>query len=233
MKPIINKEIQYYLNNPIGYIILALFGIFINFLFVKDLFVNGAFSLQTFFALIPWIYLIFIPALGMRIFSEEKRLNTLEVLLALPVSETQIVLAKFFSLVFLVCISLVLTLSIPVSVNLISHLYLPEVVVGYCGAVLIGGAFISLTMLFSVRTKNQIVAFLLSVLTIFVLMGLSSDLLATILPKSIQDILIFFGPLNHYQNFAKGILDVRSIFYFVCIIVLSLFATIIDLEKRS
>src|SRR3989344_9699856 len=93
-KNLYKKELNYYLNNPIGYIVVVLFAVFANFLFVKDIFVIGSVSLRPFFSFLPWLFLVFVPALTMRVLSEEKRINTIEVLLTLPISELQIVLAK-------------------------------------------------------------------------------------------------------------------------------------------
>ena len=95
MKNLYKKELNYYLNNPIGYIVVVLFAVFANFLFVKDIFVIGSASMRPFFSILPWLFLVFIPALSMRTLSEEKRVNSIEILLTLPVSETQVVLAKF------------------------------------------------------------------------------------------------------------------------------------------
>src|SRR3990167_478658 len=128
MYTLYKKELGYYLNNPVGYIIVILFGVFANFLFVKDLFLIGTASMKPFFAFIPWLFLIFIPALSMRILSEEKRTNTLETLLTLQISETQIVIAKFLALLTIAAIGLVLTLSLPVSLAVLSGLYLPEAI---------------------------------------------------------------------------------------------------------
>ncbi|MGB9707184.1 MAG: ABC transporter permease [Microgenomates group bacterium] len=233
MKALFKKEISYYLNNPLGYIILILFAIFANFLFVKDIFVLGSASMRSFFGILPWLFLVFIPSLSMRIFSEEKRINTIEVLLTLPVSETQIVLAKFFALLTLATISLVLTLSLPISLYFLTKINLIEILVGYFGSLLLAAAFISLSMFFSNTSKNQVVAFLLSVLTIFFLLVLSTDYFSSVLPKIIQDFLIYFSPVFHLQNFAKGVIDLRSLFYFFSLIFLFLFLTIIDLEKRK
>src|SRR3989344_5665671 len=108
MKNLYKKEIAYYLNNPIGYIVVILFAVFANFLFVKDIFVVGSASMRPFFSFLPWLFLVFVPALTMRILSEEKRVNTLEVLLTLPVSETQVVLAKFFALLTVAAVGLLL-----------------------------------------------------------------------------------------------------------------------------
>lgn len=233
MKALFKKELSYYLNNPLGYIVLILFAVFANYLFVKDIFVLGSASMRSFFGILPWLFLVFIPALSMRIFSEEKRVNTIEVLLTLPISETQVVLAKFFCLLTLTAISLVLTLSLPISLSFLTKINIVEILVGYLGSLFLAGAFISLSMFFSNLTKNQVVAFLLSVLSIFFLLVLSTDYFSTVLPKVVQDFLIYFSPIFHLQNFAKGVIDLRSLFYFFSLTILFLFLTIIDLEKRK
>ncbi len=227
------KEISYYANNPIGYIVVTLFAVFANFLFVKDIFLFGSASMKPFFNLLPWLFMVFVPAISMRIVSEEKRTNTIESLLSLPVSESQIILAKFFSLVTLISIGLLLTFALPVSLTYIAGLYIPEIIVAYLGAVLMGSSFAAISMLFSAFTKNQVVAFLSSVIVIFFLVILSTDFAASSLPKFIIDNANLYSPVYHLQNFTKGILDIRSIFYFVSLISLGIFLTIIDLEKRS
>ncbi|OGK18802.1 hypothetical protein A2866_02485, partial [Candidatus Roizmanbacteria bacterium RIFCSPHIGHO2_01_FULL_39_8] len=178
-------------------------------------------------------FLIYIPALSMRIVAEEKRTNTLEVLLTLPLSETQVILAKFLALVTIVGVSLTLTLGLPVSLSFLSGLYLPEIVAGYFGSLLLTSFYISLSMFFSSQTKNQVVAFLLSILALFLFTVISTDVTASILPRSIQDFLVIFSPMNHLLNFIKGVIEVRSLFYFISGTLVFLFLAVIDLEKRE
>lgn len=227
------KELGYYFNNPVGYIILILFGLFANFLYVKDIFVVGSASMRPFFSVLPWLFLVFIPAISMRAISEEKRTNTIETLLTLPISETQIVLAKFFALLTLAKIGLALTLALPVTVSLLTKLYLPEVLVGYIGATLLAALYISITLFFSSQTKNQVVAFLLSILVLFLLSVMSTEFVATVLPKFILDALSYVTPLYHLENFVRGLLDLRSVIFFLSFTTAFLLLTIIDLEKRQ
>ncbi|OGK23172.1 hypothetical protein A2954_00595 [Candidatus Roizmanbacteria bacterium RIFCSPLOWO2_01_FULL_37_12] len=233
MKNLYKKELNYYLDNPIGYIVVGLFAVFANFLFVKDIFVVGSVSMRPFFNFLPWLFIVFIPALTMRILSEEKRVNTIEILLTLPVSETQIVLAKFFALLTIACIGLALTVGLPISLALLTKVYLPEIIAGYIGGIFLASFSISLSMFFSSQTKNQVVAFLGSVLTIFFLLVLGTDFTANILPRTIHDFLIYFSPFNQLGNFIKGVIDLRSVFYFVSFTVMFLFLTVVDLEKRA
>src|SRR3989344_1626708 len=233
MKNLYKKELNYYLNNPIGYIVVLLFAVFANFIFVKDIFVVGSASLRPFFNFLPWLFMVFVPALLMRIFSEEKRANTIEVLLTLPVSEFQIVLAKFLAILTLVGFGLILTLGLSLSLSLLATLYLPEIMVGYLGAILLAALFVALTTFFSSQTKNQVVAFLASALTVFFLLVAGSEFTANLLPQFILDFLLYFSPINHLDNFVKGVIDLRSIFYFVGFTAVFLFFTVINLEKRN
>jgi ABC-2 type transport system permease protein len=232
------KELQYYLNNPVGYIVIVLFAVFANFFFVKDIFMVGSASLRPFFVFLPWLFMIFLPAIAMRSIAEEKRTNTIETLLTLPISETQIVLAKFLALLTVTAIGLVLTLGLPVSLYVITRqyytgIYIPEVIVAYIGALCFASAGIALSMFFSSQTKNQVVAFLGSALCLFFLIVLATDFVGSQVSKEIQDAINYVTPMNYLQAFIKGVIDLRSVFYFIGFTVLFLFLTIIDLEKRG
>ncbi len=227
------KELSYYLNNPIGYIVIVLFAVFANFFFIKDIFVIGSASMQPFFSILPWLFLIFIPAVSMRTLSEEKRTNTIETLLTLPISETQIVAAKFLAILTVVTLSLALTLGLPIALSLLTKLYLPEILVGYLGAVLMASSYIGLSMFFSSQTKNQVIAYLASAIVLFFLVVAGGDFLGSVLPKVAQDYLSYFSPLYHLQTFTIGVIDLRSVFYFVSITLVFLFFTVVDLEKRN
>jgi len=233
MVNLFKKELSYYFNNPIGYIIAILFAVFANFLFIKDLFLRGDSSMRPFFDILPWLFLIFISALTMRIFAEERRVNTIEVLLTLPISETTIVVAKLFALLIFSGFILLLSLSIPLTLMAIGKPHLLEIIMAYGGVFLLSASFISVSIFFSSLAKNQIVAFLCSVLTIFLLMVVGGDFLAFFIPRFIQENLNFFSPLYHYSNFLKGLVDLRSVVYFISFTMLFVFLTVINLEKRE
>ncbi|PIQ73809.1 ABC transporter [Candidatus Roizmanbacteria bacterium CG11_big_fil_rev_8_21_14_0_20_36_8] len=238
MKALFKKELLFYFNSPLGYISIVLFGVFANFMFVKDIFVYGSASLRPFFEIVPWLFMIFIPALTMRLIAEEKRTNTIEVLMSMPISEMQIVISKWLSTVLMVGVGLILTMGLPISMYLLTkqvgvRLYLPEVFVGYFGLILLASAYISISLFFSSITKNQIVAFLTSALVIFFLMIFSTDFAASILPKLLQNYLNYLSPTTQLDSLIKGVLDLRSIFYFVSVDALFIFLTVIGLENRQ
>lgn len=227
------KELNYYLNNPVGYIVVVLFAIFANFIFFKDIFISGSASLKPFFGLLPWLIMIFTPAISMRALSEEKKSNTIETLLTLPVSESQVIVAKFLSILTVQIVGLLLTLSVPVWLAFLTELYFPEIIVGYVGVILFSAAMVALCLFYSSQTKNQVVAFLSGVLTIFILLVISTDFIAPVLPKFVQDTLTVLAPLNHMDSFSKGLLDLKSILYFLSFCVAFIFLTVVDLEKRA
>lgn len=224
LKALIKKELFFYLNNPVGFIVAILFAVFANFLFIKDLFLRGNSSMRPFFDLAPWLFLIFIPALTMRIFAEEKRTNTLEIILTLPVSEMAIVVAKFLALLIFICISLGLTISIPITLSIISKIAPAEIFVSYLGSLFIAALFLAISMFFSSVTRNQIVAYLWSAITIFFLIFLGGDFLAN---------LNILTPLYQYGSFLKGIIDFRAVYYFTSATVFFIFLTILNLKNRD
>ena len=233
IKPLFKKELAFYFNNPLGYITAILFAVFANFLFMKDLFLRGDTSMRSFFEIAPWLLLIFIPALGMRVFSEEKRVNTIETLITLPIHETAIVLSKFLALLTFVSIALLLTVSIPFSLAFLGKIVISEIIVSYIGVVFLSMGLIAVSIYFSSTTKNQILAFLFSVVVGFLLMIVGSDFLSSVLPNFVQEWLAFISPIYHYENFLKGVVDLRAMGYFLSLSLTFIFLTIINLEKRD
>jgi len=238
MKALIKKELQFYLNNPIGYIVIILFAVFANFLFIKDLFVIGSASMRPFFDELPWLLMIFVPAITMRMFAEERRTNTLEVLLGLPISELRIVISKFVVSLMVIIISLLLTVALPISLviftkQLGAQLYIPELIVGYFGALLLAASFISIGLYFSLRFENQVVSYLFSAITLFILIMFATDFMGSVISGQIQQFLVYFSPVTQLQGFIKGIIDLRSTLYFVNSTALFLFLTITTLERRN
>lgn len=238
MKALIRKELGHFFNNPFGFIVVTVFALFANFLFVKDVFVVGTVSMRQFFVIAPWVGMVFIPALAMRSLADERKSNTIEVLRTLPVSEFHIVLSKTVALSLVSAMGLFLTMGLPISLSFIassagSALYLPEVIIGYVGLLMYFTLGISITIFFSSMTSNQVVAFLLGSITLFILNLMGTDFMATVLPKIIQDALVFVSPINHLDTFVKGTIDVRSLFYFISVPFVFLLLTVLDLEKRT
>lgn len=233
MRALYKKELMQLLNSPVGYSVPIAFALFLGYLFIKDVFVVGSASLKPFFSVAPWLLFILIPALSMRSISEEKRANTIEVLMTLPLSESVIVFAKLLSLFTIIVITLGITLSVPLVLGSIASLHIPEIIVGYIGLLFLSLLYLSFSLYISSRVSNQIASFSISTIILFLLTTLSSDFLANLFPKAIQDILLFVSPLLHLDNFTKGVVDLRSLSYFALLIVLFFKLTVTELQKRS
>lgn len=233
MKALYKKELMQFLNSPVGYTVPVVFALFLGYLFTKDVFIIGTASMKSFFSVAPWLLFILIPALSMRSISEEKKTNTIEVLLTLPLSEEKIVRAKFASIFTVLAITLALTLSIPLVLGFLAKLYLPEILVGYVGLLLLSLSYLSFSLYVSSKVTNQIASFSLSAITLFLITTLSSDFLANLLPKTAQDFLLLVSPILHLDNFAKGVLDFRSLFYFVVFTLIFYQLTVKELQKRT
>lgn len=227
------KELSFYLNNPVGYIAVILFAVFANFLFIKDLFLRGDSSMRPFFDVLPWLFLIFLPAVAMRSLADEHNTNTIELLLSWPVSETQVVIAKWAALCALVMLSLTLTLSIPITLAMISTIPIGEIVVNYLGAIFFAASSLSLCLFFSAQTKNQVIAFLSSIIVLFALFVIGGSFFESIIPKILYENMTILSPMYHYETFLKGLIDIRAVTYFISFTVLFLFLTTISLEKRT
>ena len=226
------KEIRFFLNNPIGYIVIILFAVFANFFYVKDIFIVGSGSMRPFFMFTPWLLMIFIPAMAMRSFAEEKKANTLETLLSLPLSEAQIVAAKFMAIMSLFVVGLSLTVALPIMLFILTRTSIAEIIISYAGVLLMGSFFTALSLFLSLKTKNQIVAFLSSAFFIFILNVLATDFLGTSLPKELLNPLIYYSPQYHFDSFLKGVVDIRAVFYFLSFTVAFLYLAIKDLNKK-
>ena len=233
IKIIFRKETSFFLNTLTGYIVVFIFSALVNFFFVKDLFAVGSFQMSSFFSIIPWIFVFFIPALTMRLLAEEKKQNTIEVLLSLPLKESDVVLGKFFSAVFLVLVGLLLTLPVPAFLAWRAGVYLPEVFSGYLGVVLLAAGFIGVSLYISSLTDSYVVSFLSSSLVLLFLLLFQSTLVSGVISEDFLRPLSFILPLSHYLDFTKGLIEIDSVFYFLSMAGLFLFLTIINLEKRE
>jgi len=212
------KELMAYFNSPIAYIFLAVFLIVGNWLFFSAFFLVGQASMRNYFSLLPWIFLFLTPALTMRLWAEEKRNGTIEFLLTLPITDWQVVLGKFLgSLAFLV-VALVLTLTIPITIIKLGSPDMGPIIGSYVGALFMGAVYLAIGLFISSLTKNQIIAFIISVVACFLLFVSGVDFIVSTIPQAIQPILRFFGMNSHFNNIARGVIDTKDIIYYISFI---------------
>jgi gliding motility-associated transport system permease protein len=228
---IFNKEFKTYFISPIAYIVIAVFLLLTGWFFFTTFFIYGQASLRTFFDLLPMIFSFVIPAVTMRLFSEELNVGSYEILLTMPVSITDVVLGKFLAGVVFVAVMLIPTLSYPITVSLLGQLDWGPVVGGYLGAVFLGAAFSAVGLFASSLTRNQITAFMISMAICLALTLIDRMLL--FFPRSFLGVLGYLGANLHFENSSKGIIDSRDILYFLSVSFVGLYGTHLSLQKKN
>ena len=236
---IYKRELSAYFGTPIAYVFLAIFvflgGIFA--FYIGNFFEREQADLQSFFQFHPWLYLFLIPALSMRLWAEERRAGTIELLFTLPVTMTEVVLGKFLAAWKFTAIALSLTFPLWLTVNYLGDPDNGVILAGYLGSLLMAGAFLAIGSCMSALTRNQVIAFVVSgvVCLGFVLSGfpLVLDFVGAIAPAIVVDAVRSFSFLTHFQAIGKGVLDAGDVIYFASLIVFWLFLNAVVIEWRK
>ena len=236
---ICRRELSGYFGTPIAYVFLAIFvflsGIFA--FYIGDFFGGGQADLQSFFQFHPWLYLFLIPALAMRLWAEERRAGTIELLFTLPVTMAQAVMGKFLAAWIFTAIALALTFPLWITVNYLGDPDNGVVLAGYLGSLLMAGAFLAIGSCISALTRNQVIAFVVSgvVCLGFVLSGfpLVLELVDALAPAIVVDAVRSFSFLTHFQAISKGVLQAGDVVYFVSLIVFWLYVNAVAIEWRK
>lgn len=227
------KELMAYFNSPIAYIFIGVFLIVGNWLFFKNFFLIGQASLRAYFDLLPWIFLFLSPAITMRLWAEEKKSGTIEFLLTLPVTDWQVVLAKFFGALVFLFSALLLSISLPITVAALGDVDFGPIIGGYVGALFLGGAYLALGLFISSLTKNQIIAFMLGLVACFTAFIIGADFVLIGAPQFLVPILKFLGLGSHFNNIAKGIIDSKDVIYYFSFIFIFLWLNARVIESRG
>jgi ABC-2 type transport system permease protein len=227
------KELMSYFNSPIAYIFIGVFLVVGNYLFFKSFFLIGEAGMRGFFDLLPWMFLFLAPALTMRLWAEEKKQGTIEFLLTLPVTDWQVVLAKFFGALSFLLVALALTFTLPLSISFLGNVDFGPIIGGYLGAILLGGAYIALGLFISSLTKNQIIAFILGLVFSFIAFMIGADFILIGVPKFLTPIMSFLGLGNHFSNISKGVIDSKDIIYYGSFIFFFLWMNARIIEARG
>jgi len=230
IKPIFRKEFAAYFVSPIAYIVISIFLLVTGWLFFSTFFLFNQANLRNFFSLLPITFSFVVPAVTMRLFSEEFNVGSYEVLLTLPVTFADVVLGKFLAAVAFVSAMLIPTLSYPVTISLVGELDWGPVVGGYVGTVLLAGAFAAVGLFASSLTRNQIVAFIIGVAICFSLTLV--DKMLFFLPQSLLGLLEYLGAGFHFENISKGVIDSRDILYFLSVSFVGLYGAQLVLEQK-
>src|SRR5438552_8723891 len=232
IKTITKRELGAYFSSPLAYIFIVIFLLLCGFFtfMVGGFFERGEASLvRPFFDWHPWFYLFLVPAVGMRLWAEERRVGTMELLLTMPVTAWQAIVGKFLASWLFLALALALTFPVVLSVN---YLGSPDNGVIFCasiGSVLLAGAYLAIGCLTSAMTRNQVISFILSVVLCLFLILASCPPVTNLLVRSaspwLVDLVSSFSVIPHFDAFQKGVIDSRDIIFFFSIIGFALFST--------
>jgi ABC-2 type transport system permease protein len=231
IRTIVKRELASYFTSPVAYVFLVIFLLLTGFFTFTagNFFERGEASLAAFFGWHPWVYLVLVPAVGMRLWAEERRSGTMELLLTMPVAPWQAIVAKFLASWIFLALALVLTFPAVVTVNLLGDPDNGVIAAGYVGSFLLAGAYLAITCMTSAMTRNQVVAFILAVvLCLFlILAGFNpvTDLMVRWASPAVVDTIAAFSVVTHFDGFQRGVIDSRDLVFFLSIIGFALFAT--------
>ncbi len=232
VKTIFRREFENYFNTPIGYVFLATFSIFTNFFFfyLPGFWEINMATMDNFFSWVRIVFIFFVPAITMRLWAEEKRSGTIEILFTLPHTPAEAILGKFFSALCFLTIALLSTLFIPVSIGIVGDPDWMVIIGGYFGIIFLGGAYIALGLYISWLTQDQIIAFLISTgaCFFFFLLGLPQllQLLGPVGPAA-----AYLSVSWHFDSISRGLFDTRNFLYFLTFIYLFLYLNYRGIEQ--
>ena len=227
---IFRKEFSGYFISPIAYIVISIFLVVTGWFFFSTFFLFNQANLRNFYSLLPITFSFVIPAMTMRLFSEELNVGSYELLLTLPVTFHDVIMGKFMACIAFIAAMLVPTIAYPVFVTVMGQLDWGPVIGGYIGAILMGGAFAAVGLFASSLTRNQIIAFIVATAICFSLTVI--DKMLFFLPKTFLGIMTYLGTGYHFQNISKGIIDSRDILYFISVVFLGLYGAYLSMQEK-
>ncbi len=238
---ITRRELAGYFATPVAYVFLVIFlalsGAFTFYL--GNFFERGQADLQSFFTFHPWLYLFLIPAISMRLWSEERKTGTIELFLTLPISMYEAVLGKFLAAWAFTAIALVLTFPLWITVNILGNPDNGVILAGYVGSLLMAGGFLAIGACMSAITKSQVIAFVITAAICFIFTVSGSPLVLNFFtgwtPQVLIDTIASFSFLTHFNAISRGVIDLRDLIYFGSLIAAFLFANavVVDMKKAG
>ena len=239
IKAIMKRELYGYFTTPVAYVFIVIFlfmsGIFT--FYIGAFYERGQADLEPFFRFHPWLYLFLIPAIGMRLWSEERKSGTVELLMTLPVSLPEAVIGKFLAAWIFSGVALALTFPMWITVNYLGNPDNTVILASYIGSFLMAGGFLAISSCISALTKSQVIAFVISVVIcfMFILSGFPMvlDFFTGWAPQALVDAIASLSFLTHFNSIQKGVIDLRDIIYFAALIVFWLYANVVTMEAAK
>ena len=229
---ILDRELKGYFRTPLASIFLLVFLALSSGMtfFLGRFFERDQADLTAFFSWHPWLFLVLMPAIGMRLWAEERRSGTIELLITLPVTNTQLVVGKFLASWIFTLIALILTMPIWITVNYLGEPDNHVILISYFGSWLMAGAFLALTSCLSALTKNQVIAFIISSISGFVLIMAGFNLVLSAVrswsPNWITETISSMSFLSHFSRIQMGVFDLSTLVFFISMIILCLWVNV-------
>ena len=233
------REFLNYFATPLAAVFLVFFlGIAAALPFyIGNFFGRNIADLEPFFSFHPWIYMVFVPAIGMRLWAEERRQGTIELLMTLPLSITQTVLGKFIAAWGFLTVALALTFPLWITINYLGSPDNGVIVVSYFASWLLAGAMLAVSSAFSALTRNQVVAFVLSVVACFALLMSGLEIVLAPFrgwaPRELIDLISRLSLLTHFSDMMRGVIDLPGLVFFLSLMGFGLFATVVIVDTRK
>jgi ABC-2 type transport system permease protein len=233
IKAIAKRELVAYFDSPVAYVFIVIFLLLTGFFtfMLGGFFEQGQATLHSFFMWHPWLYLFLVPAAGMRLWSEERRLGTMELLLTMPITPWQAIIGKFLASWLFLAIALVLTFPVIITVNYLGAPDNGVILTSYVGSFLLAGGYLAISCMTSAMTRNQVVSFIISVVLCFLLILVGYPPVTNFLyqvmgfKQSLVETVAAFSVMTHFESLQRGVLDSRDIIFFLSVIIFSLFTT--------
>ena len=236
---IFKRELSAYFATPVAYVFIVIFlfitGIFTFYL--GGFYERGQADLEPFFVFHPWLYLFLIPAIAMRLWAEERKSGSIELLMTLPVSLGQAVTGKFLAAWCFTALALTLTFPMWITVNYLGQPDNTVILVSYVGSLLMAGGFLAIGSCISALTKSQVVAFVVSIVICFFFILTGFPVVINFFqgwaPQAIIDLISSFSFLTHFDSIQKGVIDLRDVIYFGTLIGFWLYANTVAIEAKK
>jgi len=229
--PVFRRELSAYFFSPMAYIVISVFLLITGWFFTSEMFLSDESSLRSVFNIIPFIFIFFVPAITMRLLSEEKKSGTIELLVTMPITDLEIVLGKYFAGLGLLFAAMLFTFPFALTVMLLGNPDIGMMVCGYLGLVLMGAAYVAIGIFASTISGSQVISFIIAFLMIFVLWLIDKFLM--IMPAWTVPVLQFLSIDYHFANISRGVIDSRDVLYYLSLIVFMISLSKLSLESRK
>ncbi len=236
---IFQRELESYFATPVAYVFIVIFLVLSGALTFNmgGFYERGQADLQPFFNFHPWLYLFLVPAISMRLWAEERKSGNIELLLTLPITMIQAVIGKFLAAWLFTAIALLLTFPLWITVNYLGDPDNGVILAAYIGSLLMAGGFLAIGACISATTKNQVIAFIISVVICFAFLlsgfPVVLDFFRGWAPQLIVDTIASLSFLTHYTSISKGVIELRDIIYFATLIGCWLYANAVVIEMKK